>query len=63
MLLSELIDEYLDAKKEYLHALEHIPAYTGQWSDADYVRDEKWRLDEARSNLNNYAAKLKEKEE
>lgn len=42
--LREAFEDVQTARQAYDKAREEIPSYTGQWGDADYVRDEEQTL-------------------
>lgn len=52
-MVADAITNMLVARAELHVAKRSVPAYTGQWSDHDYVRDEQATYDQACNDLLN----------
>jgi hypothetical protein len=49
--VADAIANMLAARVELQAAKEHVPSYTGQWSDHDYIRDQQATYDQTCNDL------------
>lgn len=59
MQFTDLLDAYLDAKREYDLAVQNVPSYTGQYDSEHFYREELTSLRKAQNALDRFFEDLK----